>query len=85
MAERLIFETTAGNLSPSATFEQLIEYLRLCEEDARLINRLLRQRDQELTASGWMAFANNFSAARRIVEKLAKGKRKVSVGYGKPN
>lgn len=87
MTNRLPYETTAGLLSPKATFEQLIEYLRLCEEDARVLNGLRRQADDELTASGWVVFANNFNATRRVVSELGKAKTKSIVGYrnAKPN
>lgn len=71
---RLIYETAAGDLSPSITFAQLLEYIQLAEEDAkRMYSATLDFR--------WKLVAVNFSNIHTIVNELNGNKTITSVGY----
>lgn len=71
---RLIYETSGGDLSPSITFSQLLEYIRLAEEDARLLYRATND-------LRWKAFAENLSRCHDLVNHLATNRSTSSVGY----
>lgn len=78
---RLPYETLAGNLAPSETFKQLIENLRLAEEDARRL--AVRCGPDVAKSRAWTAFANNFNQIQTVLFGLASGKSqdRTSVGY----
>lgn len=80
-SNRLSYETSAGNLDASATFQQLIEFLRKAEEDAMALasRRLIAHDDSG--ALQWKAIATNFAKARKVVTKLMTEKTKSSVGF----
>lgn len=80
-ATRLIYETSAGNLSAQDTYKQFIELMRLCEEDARNLSNLAKARNDLRQAKGWRIFAESFNQIADIVTELAQGKAKTSVGY----
>lgn len=78
---RLIYETSTGELSPSGTYEQLLEYVRLAEEDLRTLADLAKQRNDLQTAKRWTIIANNFRQIQEVLKHLAFGVTKTSVGY----
>lgn len=82
-ANRLKYETLAGNLSPTDTFKQLLEQLRLAEEDARKLSNISTVRNDIAKAKAWTAFANNFHQIQLVLTSLATGKApdKSTVGY----
>lgn len=79
---RLLYETRAGNLSAEETFAQLLENLRLAEEDARALARLAFGRAATGRGQTWTHFANKFSLIQDVVRVLATSKANPSsVGY----
>jgi len=80
MTNRLPYETIAGNLSSNETFKQLLENLRLAEEDAHSLYSFNRTRNDP-RAAGWKTFAANFHKIQAIVTELAKSKAHSSVGF----
>lgn len=82
---RLDYETIGGSLSPEITFAQLVEYLRLAEEDARSLARARKIASDDSTAFQWLAIANNFAKTQALIATLTKGKTKSSVGYDRTN
>ena len=80
-SNRLAYETSGGNLDASATFQQLIEYLRLSEEDARALSARRSVANDDTGAMMWAAIAKNFHKTQRMVTKLMTEKTKSSVGY----
>lgn len=81
MTNRLPYETIGGNLSPTDTFKQLIEYLRLAEEDARELMKLCKIRHENRKADAWLGTANNFQRIQTVVSALANSKTRSSLGY----
>ena len=71
MTNRLPYETSGGNLTPTETFRQFIEYLSLAEEEAHTLSNLAKVRNNLAIAKGWSRFANNFLQVRAIVIDLA--------------
>lgn len=79
---RLEYETQGGNLSALDTFKQLLEYLRLFEEDMRSLGRLAKLRNDDSTALAYKAIAINFKKVQEIVSHLALAKaHPSSIGY----
>lgn len=52
---RLIYDTSAGNLSEVGTYSQLIEHLRLAAEAAYVLGHYKKANDEELTGQGFLA------------------------------
>ena len=82
-ANRLPYETLTGNLDASATFKQLIENLTLAIEDAQSLSNMAKARSGHHRAGQWKGFAKCFQNATAIIEGLAQGAAKTSVGYRK--
>lgn len=79
---RLPYDTIAGNLSEKGTFQQLIEYLRLAEEDLRDLGRLCKIANDP-RADIWITIADSFRRTQDVVSHLGNSKTRTSLGYGK--
>lgn len=86
MTNRLPYSTTAGSVSPEDTFQQLIEYLRLTEEDARELGKLCKIHNDDVLGNQWFHVADNFKRTQNVVSHLANSKTRTSLGFrsGKP-
>lgn len=51
---RLIYETSGGNLSEQGTYGQLIEHLRLAAEAAYVLGHYKKANDEDLIGSGFL-------------------------------
>lgn len=80
-SNRLNYETSAGNLDASATFQQLIEFLRKAEEDARALSARRSVAGDDSSSMQWALIARNFHRTQKVVTKLMTEKTKSSVGY----
>ena len=78
---RLDYQTLAGSLSPSITFEQLIEFCRRAQEDFRELADWANIHESRAKAKAWLSLADNFEKIIAVLSHLAKGKTKTSVGY----
>ena len=81
MAPRLPYETLAGNLSSSTTYQQLLENLRLAEEDAKALSSMCKARNATSQSAAWATFATKFHKVQLIVTDLAKSKARTSIGF----
>lgn len=73
MTNRLPYSTTAGQVSESDTFAQMLEYLRMAEEAAYTIGHLRKANDDNLTGQGWLAIGEMLKLTQRNITKLATG------------
>lgn len=55
MANKLILETEAGNLSEATTYSQIIEHLRLASEACYTMGHYLKSNDDDLKGQGFLA------------------------------
>jgi hypothetical protein len=78
---RLPYETSAGNLSASDTYAQLLENLRLAEEDCRLLGNMRKSAGDNPNYRRWRQIADNFLKVQKVISVLAEGKTKTSVGF----
>lgn len=81
MTNRLPYSTTAGNLSDQHTFQQLIEYLRLAEEDLRTLGKLCKIRNADDLGAQWIAIADSFQRIQQVVSALANSRTRTSIGF----
>lgn len=73
MTNRLPYSTTAGQVSESDTFAQMLEYLRMAEEAAYTIGHLRKANDDNLTGQGWLAIGEMLKMTQHNITKLATG------------
>ena len=86
MTNRLDYETLAGNLDASATFKQLIEYLKLASEDMRHLRKLRLIANDTIGGEQWGACARRFEKVVIVVEGIHKSTQRTQVGFTpKPN
>lgn len=78
---RLKYETSGGAISKADTFAQLLEYTRLAEEDMRLLGRLRKIANDDLTSNMWIACADRFAKIQQVISHLGNSKTRFSVGY----
>jgi hypothetical protein len=78
---RLDYQTLGGGFSASTTFEQLIEFCRLAQEDFRELASWAKVHETHMKARAWMTLADNFEKIIEVLTHLAKGKTKTSVGF----
>jgi hypothetical protein len=81
MTNRLPYQTTGGAFSASITFSQLIEFIRLAQEDCRALADWAKVYESRPKAKAWTAIAENFDKIVPVLERLGKGKTKTSVGF----
>lgn len=81
MTNRLPYETLAGIPNESFTFDQLIEYLRLAEEDLRELGKLCKIRRDDDLGDQWLVIADSFHRTQAVVSHLANSKTRTSLGY----
>lgn len=86
MTSRLDYETAAGNLSPSATYAQLEENLRLAIEDLTLLSQSCAARSDRNAAEAWAHIVKNFGRTLSLVHLLAQSRANPSsTGYRDAN
>ncbi len=73
MTNRLPYSTTAGQVTESDTYAQLLEYLRMAEECAYTIGHLRKANDDNLTSQGWLAIGEMLKLTQHTITKLATG------------
>ena len=78
---RLDYQTSAGHLDPRITFEQLIEFVRLAQEDSRALADWAHIYENPVKAKAWLSIAENFAKIIPILANLGKGKTKSSTGF----
>lgn len=81
MTNRLPYETKGGTLSEAETLKQLMEYLRLSEEDLKKLSDLAKIKGRVDLATQWKAIAQHFNRVNQVVNHLATNPTKTSVGY----
>ena len=81
MANRLNYETIAGNLSSADTFSQLIEYLRLAEEACYTLGHFYKSQDDWAKGQGFLAIGEMMKLTGVNVTNLATKSIRTSVGY----
>lgn len=83
MTNRLDYQTLGGALSPTITFEQLIEFCRKAQDDCKELSDWAKIHESLAKAKAWATIGDNFEKIIPILSHLAKGKTKTSVGYRK--
>jgi hypothetical protein len=71
MTNRLPYETSAGNLSETVTYSQLIEHLRLASEAAYVLGHYKKANDDDLVGQGFLAIGQLLERAVTQVTNLA--------------
>ena len=73
MTNRLPYSTTAGQVSETDTYAQMLEYLRMAEDCAYTIGHLRKANDDEITGQGWLAVGEMLKLTQHTITKLATG------------
>ena len=81
MTNRLPYSTTAGQVSETDTYAQMLEYLRMAEECAYTIGHLRKANDDKVTGQGWIAVSEMLKMTINNVTKLATNRMRSSIGY----
>jgi plasmid stabilization system protein ParE len=81
MTNRLDYQTLGGDFSASTTFEQLIEFVRLAEEDFKQLADWAKVHENPVKAKAWIQNAEAYAKIIPILAYLGKGKTKTSVGF----
>jgi hypothetical protein len=68
---RLIYDTSAGNLSEVGTYSQLIEHLRLAAEAAYVLGHYKKANDEELIGQGFLGIGQLLERTCTQVTALA--------------
>lgn len=81
MTNRLPYSTTAGQVSDRDTFQQLLEYLHLIEDDLRELGKLCKIRRVDLLGDQWIAIADSFKRTQDVVSHLGNSRTRSSLGF----
>ena len=80
-SNRLDYQTTAGQISESDTFAQLLEHLRLAQECCNVIGHIRAVQDDTLVAKGWHGIAEMLKMTQTNVTNIATKKLRASSGF----
>lgn len=78
---RLDYQTIGGEFSAKVTFEQLIEFCRLAQNDCKELADWAKIHESRAKAKAWTAIGDNFEKVIAVLAHLAKGKTKSSIGF----
>lgn len=80
MTVRLDYETSGGQLSESATFEQLMEHLIKAQEACLSLGHYRKMQDDEVLGIGWLMVGEMLRKMQVQVTQLAG--RRIHTGIG---